>query len=127
MNQKQSWEEDFVEKGAELEHTRWAKWQEYFFSKCKILEYQEEVSLVLPRGLYDRWKRQIETPYSELSESEKESDRKETREYLPLVKQAIQTREREISEEVGKKSSNGVVDSHAWIFVKEVLSIINNK
>lgn len=44
-----------------------------------------------------------------------------------IVDEAIQTREREISEEVGKKSSNGVVDSHAWIFVKEVLSIINNK
>lgn len=40
---------------------------------------------------------------------------------------AVARREREISEEVGKKSSNGVVDSHAWIFVKEVLSIINNK
>jgi len=93
---KQSWEEAFVEKGAELEHKRWSGWQDYFFRNCKTIEYQDEVSLVLPRELYDRWKRQIGTPYSELSEPEKESDRRETREYLPLVKQAIQTREREI-------------------------------
>jgi len=27
-----NWEEEFVEKGADLEHTRWAKWQKYFHS-----------------------------------------------------------------------------------------------
>ena len=27
--------EEFVEKGANLEHDRWARWQKYMFSKCK--------------------------------------------------------------------------------------------
>lgn len=90
--QTNSWEEDFVEKGADLEHTRWSKWQEYFFSKCKtgrIDEDDNEVVLVLPRSLYDRWWLQINTLYSELSEAEKESDRKEVRQYLPLIKEVI--------------------------------------
>lgn len=90
--QTNSWEEGFVEKGADLEHTRWSKWQEYFFSKCKtgrIDEEDKEVVLVLPRSLYDKWWLQINTLYSELSEAEKESDRKEVRQYLPLIKDII--------------------------------------
>lgn len=102
--QTNSWEEEFVEKGADLEHTRWSKWQEYFFSKCKtgrIDEDDKEVVLVLPRGLYDRWWLQINTLYSELSEAEKESDRREVRQYLPLLKEIIsQEKEKWVAEKV---------------------------
>lgn len=82
----EEWEEVFIEAGAEIEHTRWAKWQEYFFGKC--IEQRNDgkyVDLTLPVPLYERWKRQIATPYSELSEPEKESDRREVRSYLPLI------------------------------------------
>lgn len=80
--------EEFIEEGSNLEHDRWARWQQYFFSKCgiSISSMTENVNLTLPRVLFERWKRQIETKYSELSELEKESDRKETRNYLPLIK-----------------------------------------
>lgn len=93
---------NFVEKGADLEHDRWARWQKYFFSKCtphKILSrnaktnQEEEIetgNLVIHRDLVERWQRQINTPYAELSEAEKESDRKETRNYLPLLEETIQ-------------------------------------
>ena len=37
----------------------------------------------------ERWRKQIATPYNQLSETEKESDRKESRSYLPLVRAAI--------------------------------------
>ena len=40
--------------------------------------------VIIPKEFSDRWFRQIEIPYSELSEQEKESDRKETRQYLPI-------------------------------------------
>lgn len=33
METNNNWEKDFVEKGAELEHIRWANWQEHFFDK----------------------------------------------------------------------------------------------
>ena len=83
-------EEDFIEKGAELEHDRWTRWQKYMFSKMQYSEYKDGektmACYILPADLWERWNRQIDTPYSELSEQEKESDRKETRNYLPLIK-----------------------------------------
>lgn len=87
------WETSFVEAGADIEHDRWGRWQKYFFGKC-LLKPQGEIGgnddryvyFALSKDLYERWLRQIDTPYSMLSESEKESDRKETRNYLPLVR-----------------------------------------
>lgn len=86
--------EEFVEKGADIEHERWARWQKYMFSKMyevKGIGGEPTGEMVLPKEFVDRWFRQIDTPYSELSEPEKESDRKETRNYLPLVKHAIES------------------------------------
>jgi len=102
MTINNKWEEDFVEKGADIEHTRWAKWQEYFFNKCEIetLEYDGKKLLFLPEELYNRWLKQIKTPYSELSEQEKESDRKEVRTYLPLIQQLLQDRDKEFLSEI---------------------------
>jgi len=80
---------EFVEKGAELEHDRWSKWQEYMHS---IL--QKDISdngfMRLPDYYYSRLERQIKTKYSELSEKEKESDRIEVKKYLPLLEQFLQ-------------------------------------
>jgi len=73
----------FIEKGANLEHIRWAKWQNYLHS---FLEWSNEINAwALPNEKKEHWQRQIQTPYSMLSESEKESDRKEVRQYIPLL------------------------------------------
>ncbi len=85
---------EFEEKGANFEHNRWVRWQKYLHSRL--------IKFGIPNedGNYDRimkaddflhWEKQIRVPYSELSEQEKESDRKETREYLPLQKSDILT------------------------------------
>lgn len=93
---KNNWKEEFVEKGAYLEHERWSKWQSYFFSKCQVKPQSQVngmddryVYLALPKDLYDRWNRQMNTLYPELSEQERESDRIEVRKYLPLVSSII--------------------------------------
>lgn len=88
---EREWEKEFIEAGAALEHERWANWQKYLHSKLYPLG-NSELSMnnhlkVLPTELYTRWERQINTPYSELSEKEKESDRNEVRAYLPLLRQ----------------------------------------
>jgi hypothetical protein len=88
----QKQKEEFVEKGANLEHDRWARWQKYMHSHV----YDSSKSInphlkVIPTELYERWERQIATPYSELSEKEKESDRKETREYLALYTSSLKS------------------------------------
>jgi len=80
---------EFVEKGADLEHDRWARWQEYMFSKFVEHENGKGEYICLHRDFFDRWNRQIATKYTDLSEAEKESDRKETRNYLPLLHQAL--------------------------------------
>jgi hypothetical protein len=76
-------ERELIEKLADIEHTRWSKWQEYFFSKClfkKDVGFDDRyVYFALSKDLYERWVRQINTSYAELSEAEKESDRKEAR------------------------------------------------
>lgn len=68
-----------VELLADVEHERWSGWQSYLHSKLYEID-DNRVSLnhhlkILPTELYDRWERQIATPYSQLSESEKQSDR----------------------------------------------------
>jgi hypothetical protein len=50
------------EKVAALEHEQWAHWTAYMLDN------------LTPENI-ERWRRQIKTPYSELSEKEKESDR----------------------------------------------------
>jgi len=47
---------------AELEHNQWAHWTRYMLGNLS------------PENI-ERWRRQIETPYAELSEKEKDSDR----------------------------------------------------
>lgn len=89
-------EEEFVEKGAEIEHTRWANWQRYLHSKCKKILGPDNLPIVIemPVDLYEQWERQINTPYAKLSEQEKESDRREVRTYLPLFSALVEASER---------------------------------
>jgi len=71
-----------VERLAEIEHERWAHWQRYVHDQC---ERQEDGSLVIPASLAAHWESQIDTPYGELTEREKESDRAQVRRYLPTI------------------------------------------
>jgi len=55
--------DDLTEALAELEHEQWAHWTKYMLGN------------LTPDNI-SRWKKQVKTPYAELSEKEKESDRK---------------------------------------------------
>ena len=79
-------EEAFVEQGANLEHDRWTRWQKYMFSKGTV---DADGIFHLPKEFVDRWFRQIDTKYADLSEPEKESDRKEARQYLPIHRETF--------------------------------------
>ena len=65
---------DLREKLADQEHDRWSRWMAYQFSKG---EFNEDGSWTMPAGLVKRWQRQMTTSYNDLSETEKDSDRKE--------------------------------------------------
>ena len=71
---------------ATIEHERWAHWQRYMHDKA---ERRPDGSLVLPAELVHRWEAQIATPFRDLTESEKESDRNQVRRYLPVIVKAL--------------------------------------
>ena len=75
-----------IEELADIEHERWAHWQRYLHGRG---DRQEDGSLLLPADVVAQWERQIATPYSSLSESEKESDREQVRKYLPTIYKAL--------------------------------------
>lgn len=77
------------EKLAELAHSQWSGWMRYLFSKCipyKPGEIQNyEGALIIPKVSVDRWKRQTETPYSELSNKEQDSNREQADKFLKVI------------------------------------------
>jgi len=74
--------DELFEQLAAIEHERWADWQKYMHSKCNQGSHGR---LIIPRVLVTQWERQIKTPYAELSEKEKESDRDQVRRYWHLI------------------------------------------
>jgi hypothetical protein len=77
---------ELMEKLAAIEHERWAHWQQYMHDQS---QRADDGSLIIPAQLAQRWQTQIETPYEDLTESEKESDREQVRRYLPIIGAAI--------------------------------------
>jgi len=59
---------------AELAHSQWSGWMEYLFSKCTL---NQDGTATMPKWAVDRWQKQVETAYADLSEKEKDSDRTE--------------------------------------------------
>lgn len=73
---------DIIEKLADYEHDRWSRWQKYLFSKCII---NKDGNLTIPKEFVDRWNRQMNTNYENLSKKEKDSDRKEAIRILKII------------------------------------------
>ena len=78
---------DVLDRLAEIEHERWAHWQRYVHDSCRK---EADGSLVIPAELVQRWERQITTPYSELSQDERNSDIEQVEHYLPTVIEAVE-------------------------------------
>lgn len=78
--------ENLKEELAALEHERWAHWQKYLHGKCAA---NADGSLTIPKQQVDKWERQINTPYAELEEAEKDSDRSQVEKYFPILEAFI--------------------------------------
>lgn len=74
--------DDILERLAAAEHERWAHWQRYMHSKAIR---NSDGSLTIPAELVIRWERLMKTPYAELTEDERQSDREQVLRYLPLL------------------------------------------
>lgn len=108
---EEEWEKNLIEKMADMEHMRWAKWQNYLHS---FLTWNNEIQAwVLPHEKKDHWQMQINTPYQMLSEKEKESDRDQVKPYLPLIQtqkhlsynQGVADGKREIEQVISKHNA----------------------
>jgi hypothetical protein len=67
---------------AALCHEQWSGWMSYLFESS---HNDLEGSTIVPAALTARWLRQIDTPYDQLSEAEKDSDRKEADRILECI------------------------------------------
>lgn len=75
-----------IEELAAIEHERWADWQGYFHSKCSR---NDDGDLVIPAGYVAALERLLATPYAELTEDQKENDRREVRRYWHLIEDKL--------------------------------------
>lgn len=83
--------EILLEELADFMHTAWQHWMKYLFSKVArssfspkdAEQYSKYVSWF--KEDFERWEHQIETPYKDLSEKEKDSDREWAKLALDLV------------------------------------------
>ena len=74
---------------ANLAHEQWCGWMKWMFNHG----YFESMNLrgvvqavwIMPNNLLSRWQRQMNTPYKDLPENEKESDRNEADRILKIL------------------------------------------
>ena len=70
------------EKLAFYAHKAWSGWMDYLFERST---HNPDGTVTIPAWAVERWKRLAGTPYTELPESEKESDRLEADVMLEIV------------------------------------------
>lgn len=70
------------EKLAAYAHEAWAGWMRYLFTKAPV---NSDGTWTMPDWAVTRWQRQMNTPYADLPESEKESDRKEADAIMAII------------------------------------------
>ncbi len=70
------------ERLAELCHDQWSKWERYMFS---MGTFNDDGTWTMPAWAVERWMRQMNTPYLDLSESEKEGDRRQADRFITLL------------------------------------------
>ena len=76
-----------LEEMAAAQHEIWAHWMKYMLAQGELFYNRRNgtVDLILPVQQYERWNRQMNTPYTELSEQEKESDRQVVQQFIGLL------------------------------------------
>ena len=80
-------EDLMVEALANLCHNQWSGWMKWMLPK--VLDNPKHTDPQFIETWTARWKRQMTTQYSELPETEKESDRNEARKILQVIKECM--------------------------------------
>lgn len=75
--------ESLLDRLAARAHDQWSGWMRYLFERCSI---GPAGAAVIPPELVQRWQRQVRTPYAQLPRNEQESDRREARRVLEVLR-----------------------------------------
>lgn len=67
---------------AKYAHVAWSGWMLYLFEKSTL---NPDGTVTIPKWAVDRWKRQAQTAYADLSPEEQDSDRKEADAMLAII------------------------------------------
>lgn len=67
---------------AAVQHDIWAHWMRYLFSVCAA---NEDGTVTIPAEKVERWKRQMEIPYAELTPAEQRSDQEQAEKVIRIV------------------------------------------
>ena len=70
---------------ADEQHAIWAHWMRYMFTQGT---FSNNGTWTMPAAKVERWQRQMDTPYSDLSEKERESDRHQADKVLGVLSAA---------------------------------------
>lgn len=82
---------------SDLAHRQWTGWMRYLFSKGIK---NEDGSFTIPAWAVERWERQVNTDYENLSESEKDSDRNEADKFINVFENYLARCEEEHEKEL---------------------------
>lgn len=91
-------EQELIELLADKEHASWSRWMSYFLGKCKQVPFEgtnnanlfAQRDLIIPASYVEALQKQIDTPYEQLSEQEKQYDRDEVAHILPIIRKFAQ-------------------------------------
>ncbi len=78
---------DVRERLADVQHAIWAHWMRYQFSVC---QRNEDGSMTIPADKAERWMRQMETSYADLTEQERESDREQADKVILKIRHLLE-------------------------------------
>lgn len=85
MNQTTA-DKNLVEKLADYAHNAWSGWMKYLFEKSTL---NKDGTVTIPKWAVERWTGQMNTPYTELPEEMKSSDRKEAGEMIDILNSLV--------------------------------------
>ena len=71
---------------AELCHSQWSGWMKYLFEKGT---FNVDGTWTMPKWAVERWSKQMNTQYSELSAAEMDSDRAEADKFIALISRDV--------------------------------------
>ena len=76
---------------ADKQHDIWSHWMKYMFTQCDIERdaFGDIVSCSIPAEKVERWMRQMNTGYDDLTDKEKESDRNQVDKFMHLIMEAM--------------------------------------